>query len=166
MVLENPFPDEQGTIDSYLQKLMDYVAVINTSPLAGRININQAPRTVLLGIPGMTADLADRIIGDREPDPTLAMPNRRHETWIYSEGLVTLEEMKTLMPFVCAGGCVYRAQVVGFSTHGGPQVRIETILDASSNPARIVFWRAISNLGRGSPLETLRGLAGDLSTTY
>ena len=159
-VLESPFPDDPGMMDSYLPTLMDEVAVATSSPLYGRININQAPRTLLLGIPGMTEEIVESILSSREPDPALAMPSRRHETWILSEGLVTLEQMKTLMPFVCGGGSVYRAQVIGFFEQGGPAVRIEAVLDSSKTPAQVLFWRDISNLGRGYAPEILRGGMG------
>jgi hypothetical protein len=159
-ILETPFPDDPASMDSYLPTLMDYVAVVTTSPLAGRININQAPRVILKGIPGMTEEIVDRIIAAREPNPTIALPTRHHETWILSEGLVTLEQMKALMPFVTAGGSVYRVQVVGYFDRGGPAVRIEAVLDATSNPARVLFWRDITNLGRGYPLEILGVGAG------
>ncbi len=33
-----------------------------------RININQAPRCILMGIPGMTEEIADKIIAEREPE--------------------------------------------------------------------------------------------------
>jgi hypothetical protein len=152
-------------MDTYLPTLLDHVAVVTTSPLGGRININQAPRTLLLGIPGMTEELADAIISAREPDPAVAMPQRRYETWILSEGLVTLEQMKALMPFVTARGSVYRAQVVGYFDEGGPAVRVQALLDSSKLPARVLFWRDISNLGRGYTLDVL-GVGTGTGTTY
>ncbi len=59
--------------------------------------------------------------------------------------------MKTLMPFVCGGGGVYRAQVVGYYDEGGPSARIEAIIDATNGAPRLLFWRNISHLGRGLP---------------
>lgn len=164
-VLETPFPDDPSSMRDYLPELMDYVAVTTSSPIPGRININQAPRKVLEGIPGMTAEIVEKIIGEREPDPTQADVSRRHETWILSEGLVTLDEMRQLMPFVTGGGSVYRAQVVGYFDQGGRAVRIEAVLDATTNPARLVFFRDISHLGRGYPLEIL-GVGTSLGITY
>ena len=72
-----------------------------------------------------------------------------------TEGLVTLEEMKNLLPFVCVGGDVYRAQIVGYFQGGGPSVRAELIFDATGTEPRVLFWRDISHLGRGYALETL-----------
>jgi hypothetical protein len=72
-----------------------------------------------------------------------------------SEGLITLAEMKTLMPFVCAGGGVFRVQDVGYYDDGGPAARVEAILDATNGAPRVLFWRNLSHLGRGFDPETL-----------
>jgi type II secretory pathway component PulK len=157
-ILECPFSSELGALD-YLPDLLDYVTVIPAPVIVGRVNINQAPMRLLDAIPGMDYDTVNRIITERVPDPMQAvgMPGRRYETWILTEGLVTLDQMKTMMPFVCASGSVYRAQVVGYFDLGGPSVRLEVLLDITTKPypARVVFWRNISNLGRGFTLEDL-----------
>jgi len=162
-VLETPFPNVPGMMNSYLPVLMDYVT-INASPvIPGRININQASRTVLSGIPGMSEETIDAIMSQRQENPVEAQPHRRHETWILSEGIVTLEEMKALMPFVTGGGSVFRAQWVGYFERGGPPARIEAVLDATIRPARVISWRDISHLGRGYALETLGTEAAEMS---
>ena len=128
--------------------------------IPGRVNINQASRTILLGIPGMTSHMVDQIIGSRVPDPVEADPSQLYETWILAEGIVTLEEMKQMMPYVCGGGSIYRAQIIGYFDAGGPSARIEVVLDATNQPPSVVFWRDMTNLGRGYPLETLGIEAG------
>jgi hypothetical protein len=108
-----------------------------------------------LGIPGLETDVVERILSERHPEPGDDKPGRRHETWLLSEGLVTLDEMKKLMPFVTAGGSVYRAQVIGYFDASGPSTRAEIVLDATTAPPRLVFWRDLSHLGRGYTPETL-----------
>ena len=103
----------------------------------------------------MTEDIVEEIIANREQDPIQADPSRRHETWILQEGIVSLEEMKALMPFVCGGGSVFRVQSVGYFDKDGPHARIEAVINASTQPPRVVFWRDITNLGRGYPVEML-----------
>ena len=139
----------------YLPTLLDHVTVNKAPVIPGRININEASRTVLLGIPEMTEELADEIIANRQAVSDEDDPNRRHATWILTEGLVTLDEMRALMPFVTAGGDVYRAQFVGYFDGGGPSARLEVVIDASAPVPRVLFWRDISHLGRGYALETL-----------
>ena len=160
VVIETPFPDEPLSMSTYLPKLMDAVAVNAEETIPGRININQASRTVLLGIPGMTSDVADQIIGSRVPDQIEADTSQLYETWILAEGIVTLDEMKAMMPYVCAGGSVFRAQVIGYFDGGGPSARLEVVLDATNQPPSVVFWRDMSNLGRGYQLEVLGIEAG------
>jgi hypothetical protein len=109
----------------------------------------------MAGIPGMNDQLLEQIISTRSPEPELDDPSRTHETWLLTEGLVSLEEMQTLLPFVCAGGAVYRTQVVGFYDDGQASSRLEVLLDATELPPRILLWRDISHLGRGFTLETL-----------
>jgi len=155
VLLETPFPNLPLVMNAFLPILMDNVAA-NPSPIIpGRINVNQAPKTILMGVPGMTEEIADQIISQREPEVSAEKPNRRSETWLLGEGLVDLELMKQMSPFVCGGGHVYRAQVVGYFEDGGPATRIETVIDATAEEPRVVMWRDISHLGRGFALETL-----------
>ena len=139
----------------WLPKLMDACTINPAITIPGRININQAPAHILRGIPGMTPDMVTEILSRRSYEAAADDANKRHETWIMAEGIVTLAEMRTLMPFLCAGGDVYRAQVVGYFQSGEASSRAEVIFDASVAPARVLFWRDLSHLGRGYAVETL-----------
>ena len=154
-IIESPFPNEIGAMHIYLPGLMDKVTINEAATIPGRININQASATVLSGIPGMTAEIVNEIISNRELEPDEEELNKKHETWIMAEAIVTLEEMRALMPFVCGGGNVYRAQVVGYFQGGQSASRAEVIFDASTPAPRVLFWRDTSHLGRGFALETL-----------
>ena len=151
--LESPFT-EIG-IGADLPQLMDYLTVNPAQTIPGRININQCSRTVLLGIPGMTEEIADKIIAQRTVDQTSSDPARRYETWLLAEGIVTLAEMKVLMPFICGAGRAYRGQVVGYFQGGQASSRAEVVFDATSPLPRVVSWKDLSHLGRGYSLETL-----------
>jgi len=154
-VIASPFGSELGAMNVYMPLLMDHVTVSPAGTIPGRININQASRTVLLGIPGMQPEIVDQIIMRRDVAPTSDKPNRRHETWLLQEGVVTLDEMKTMLPFITAGGDVYRCQIVGYFQGGQAASRAEVVFDATYTLPRILFWRDISHLGRGYALETL-----------
>ncbi len=154
-VIDSPFPNEIGAMHLYLPGLMDKVTINEATTIPGRININQASATILKGIPGMTPDMVSEILSRRELEPEEEELNKKHETWIMAEGIVTLEEMRLLMPYVCGGGDVYRAQVVGYFQGGQAASRAEVIFDASTPATRVLFWRDTSHLGRGFALETL-----------
>jgi hypothetical protein len=152
---DSPFSDQIIAMGFYLPVLMDNVSVNDSPIIPGRININQASRTVLAGIPGMTEEILTEILSRRNAEPPPELLNRKFETWLMAEGIVPLTEMKLLTPFICAGGDVYRAQIIGYYEGGNASSRAEVVFDATAANPRILFWRDLSNLGRGFALETL-----------
>jgi DNA uptake protein ComE-like DNA-binding protein len=155
VIIESPFSDEIGMMSSYLPQLMDNCTINPDPVIPGRVNINRAPRAVLMAIPGMTENIADLIISQRDLENSEYDVELQHETWLLSRGIVTLEEMRAMMPYVTGGGDVYRAQIVGYFDEGEIAARCEVIIDATSAAPRVLFWRDISHLGRGFPLELL-----------
>ena len=49
----------------------------------------------------------------------------------------------------------FRTGDTGYFDEGGPSARIEAVIDGTAGTPRLLFWRDISHLGRGYPLETL-----------
>ena len=107
-------------MNTYLPNLLDNVTVQTAQTIPGRININQVSTAVLTGIPGITSDIIQQIIAQQQPDPAQADPNHRYATWLLTEGIVTLEQMKALEPYICGGGNVFKAQIVGYFDQDGP----------------------------------------------
>ncbi len=81
--------------------------------------------------------------------------NRKYETWPLAEGLVTLEQMRSLMPLLTGGGDVYRAQVIGYYEQGLHFRDWKPIIDASSQQPKVVSYRRMDHLGRGFSNSTL-----------
>lgn len=156
LVVSSPFSDSILEMGVYMSLLMDNCTINASTTIPGRININQAPRTLLMGIPGLEEDVVEEIISQRYQETTEdQVDTHNHETWLLTEGIITLDEMKTLSPFVTAGGDVFRAQIVGYFEDGGAASRVEAVFDATSPRPRILSWKDISHLGRGYPLELL-----------
>ena len=159
-----------------LDRLMDNASTSSNPTIPGRLNINQAPRLLLQGVPGLDDEMVDFIIQTRAIDPYQDQQNYyRHETWLLKQSGITfllggmpftLEDMKALQPFICGGGSVFRAQIIGYYEGGTASARGEVVIDATTVTPRIRLWRDLSHLGRGYPLDVL-GLqyAGDGQTT-
>jgi hypothetical protein len=152
--LESPFTDDPGAMASYLTDLVQNTTTDSAETIRGRININQAAPEILEGIPEMTPDIVVQILASRIADTTNE-PDRQHATWLLAEGIVTLDQMKTLLPFITGGGNAYRAQMVGYYDEGGPVARVEAVLDATTSPPQLLLWREIGHLGYGYSPETL-----------
>jgi DNA uptake protein ComE-like DNA-binding protein len=158
IVLAPAFPEGLVEMAVYMPILMDHVTINSDSTIPGRININRAPLAILEGIPGLEIEVVEEILSQRSlmlNDEGSDVSAYRHETWLLTSGLVTLDEMKALSPLINAGGDIFRAQIVGYFEDGGAASRVEVIFDATEALPRILSWRDISHLGRGYPLETL-----------
>ncbi|MEZ6065190.1 MAG: type II secretion system protein GspK [Planctomycetaceae bacterium] len=136
-----------------------------TSPVTridGRININEARLEVLIGIPGIAPDLPEAIVASRpvSEDGTLIadlLAQRQHTGWLLLEGLTDLTTMRLIDRYVTTGGEVYRLQVIGRFTGGGPSSRVEAVIDASEDLPKVLFRRDLGDLGAGYVLEQLQG---------
>ena len=161
IVVKSPFADDVLSMSTYLSTLMNNCTVVDAEAIPGRININEAQREILLGIPAVSAATGENIMTEAIVDEIVSLrtatdtSDHSHETWLLSEAVVSLDEMKALSPFICAGGDVYRCQIVGYFQGGGPSARAEVVFDATGDSPRVLFWRDISHLGRGHALETL-----------
>jgi hypothetical protein len=122
-VLASPWANDPIAMRDYLPKLLDRAAVVPSPVVAGRVNVNLAPRVVLRAVPGMDSDLVERILAARGSRLTRDDPSRRHPTWLLTEGLVDLTRMRTLLRYLGTGGDVQRAQVIGFFDQPGPSLR-------------------------------------------
>ena len=154
-ILINPaFP--LATLGAYVDNLMDNAAANSNPTIPGRININQAPRSILMGIPGISEEIVDRIIQERIPDPAEDVSKLQPtEAWLLKNLIVDLDEFRQMLPFICVGGDVFRAQVIGYFEDGAASSRIEVVIDRTTTTPRIRLWRDLSHLGRGYSLEML-----------
>ena len=159
-----PNPITLEWAQSNLPYLLDAFATKSDSVIEGRININQARREVLLGIPDMPLDVPDGIIASRANLVTGAASTLDlYSTtgWLLMQGLVDLETMAKLDQYLTTRGEVYRMQVVGHADRGGPVTRVEAVVDASESIPRIVFQRNLSELGPGFRAGQLPAFGGE-----
>jgi hypothetical protein len=164
--LANPFTADSGSMNTLLPTLFANCTTTAGTGIPGRININQASRTVLMCIPGMTEDIADQIIANRAMDPVSAAskPDQTCPAWPLIEGIVDLPTMKAMLPYVTSGGAIFKAQIIGQFEEGTPTARLEVILDSTQKPTRIVFWKDMSHL-REFPGESGGDSSGSSSSS-
>ncbi len=160
--LNSPWASEPGTMRGYVAELVEVLAVRADPFVEGRININEAPREVLLGLPGMTTQLAEAIVGNQlltDTGASLAgqVSDRATTAWLYFNGWTDLETLRKLDPYITARGDVFRVQAVGFYEGGGPFARVEAIIDGTRARPTILFQRDLTELGRGFTLPQLAG---------
>jgi len=148
-ILESPWKDDPATYRNGFLVLLDHAKVDDVKKIAGRINIDLASRPVLKSIPGMSEIVADQILKQRESESRSSESEVSHPVWILARGIVSLEEMKQIAPYVTTGGDVYSAQVVGYFEGTSPRARAEVILDRSGEKPKIASWQELTQLGPG-----------------
>lgn len=156
-LVESPWQESSAEGRS-LMDLLDYARAESDLRIRGRINVNQASRAVLLSIPSMTDTLADQIISRRMPIVDPVAGEGRHALWLWADGIVDLEEMRELEPYLTAGGDVYSCQIVGFFDGAPMQSRLRVVLDRTSSTVEALVWEDLSTLGTGFTQNVLLGL--------
>ena len=152
-VYASPFSSLGVGLANSTPKLLDLLTTVDADAIPGRINIMECPREILLGIPGLSEEIADEIIAARVDGSE--SETRNFETWLVIEGYLTMDEMRGLMPLITCGGDVYKAQIVGYLEGDAAFSRVEVIVDGALEQPQIAFFRRLDHLGRGFEISTL-----------
>ena len=158
----SPLSSSPIQMSLYLPMLMDKVTTVEAPVLPGRININEAPREILAGLPGLDSDTLDKLIESRSQSSDTE--NRKFETWPMVEGILTLQQMRTIAPLLTGGGDVMRVQSIGYFEQSAGYARIEAVIDGAMPVPTVVMYRKLDHLGRGFSQSTLGQRAMGLVT--
>jgi type II secretory pathway component PulK len=157
--LTSPWSDKPSDLQANALKVMDALTLTDGPYVDGRININLAPREVLLNIPNMTPELADGIVGSQDKNSGSSSSSQSNDrlttAWLVINSLTDLSTLKSLDQYITARGDVFHLQSVGYFDGGGPMARIEAVIDATQVPPQVVFMRDLTELGRGFPTNLL-----------
>ena len=154
VTISSPLSDDRDRMRQYLPAYLDRVTTTAAPAIIGRVNVNEAPREVLAGLPGINPTTADEILAKR-PREGGDDPLIRHAAWLVLDDVLDLPRMRSLWPVLTGGGDVYRAQLVGYLDRAAPVERVEIVVSATSRPARVVSWRDLRALGAGYSAEVL-----------
>ncbi len=145
----------------FLPTIMDKLTAVGATVMPGRININEAPREILTGLPGMTSEILDQLLEARSQSAD--NQNRKFETWPMVEGILTLEQTRAIAPLITGGGDVYRVQSIGYFEQSAGFARTEAVIDASGQVPIVALYRKMDHLGRGFSQATLGQISQGLA---
>jgi type II secretory pathway component PulK len=154
MVFQSPLNDP-GQLKQTLPLLLDETTTTRAAELPPRININTASQTVLSTLPGLTDADVQNILEHRPspsdstaPDPIFQTP-----AWLLTEANLPASKVRSLDKYITARSQVYRVQSVGTFDKGGPVARVEAVIDTNLGRPRIVYYRDLTELGKGFDLS-------------
>ena len=129
-----------------LAKLLDKTTVRQAIEMVPRLNVNTAPREVLLAVPGMTEELADKLIAQR-PNQLPTDPGTVSAAWLVTTDTITSAQFKQMEKYLTGAAMVYRVQSIGYFKSGtGPAARMEAVIDTNQGAPRFLFVRDLSDL--------------------
>jgi DNA uptake protein ComE-like DNA-binding protein len=149
-VYNSPLADP-SKLAQLLPVLLDKCTTRKDAELPARINVNTAPAAVLATLPGL-ADTDVQMIQSRRPppgDPSWSDPTFQTPAWLLTEAQLSPAKLQALERYVTATTAVYRVQSIGYFQTAGPIARIEAVIDTNDGKPRIVYWRDLSQLGKG-----------------
>jgi hypothetical protein len=154
--LSSPWSSSNTDLQTNVSHVLEALTLTDNPYIPGRINVNLAPREILAGLPApMTPAIADSIFGS-QVKPTSGQSSSSSESadrlttaWLVLSGILTINQLEQLDPFITARGDVFHMQSVGFFDGGGPMARVEAVIDATQTPPQVIFMRDLTELGRG-----------------
>jgi DNA uptake protein ComE-like DNA-binding protein len=128
--------------------------VQNAAPNNSRVNVNTAPREVLMCLTGLEASDVTAIVNAR------AQADTTNLAWLADA--VDKNKAVTVGDQVTGTSYRYSADVVGVSGDGRAYRRVRVVVDASASPAKIVYRRDLTDAGWPLPSEVREALrSGD-----
>ena len=128
-----------------LPKFMDKTTVRQAIEMVPRINVNTAPREVLLAVPTITETEADAIMSVRANQlPT--EQGTASAAWLVTTDTLTTARFKQIEKYITGSTMVYRVQVVGYSAHSTQTARMEAVIDTNQGAPRFLHVRDLADL--------------------
>ena len=127
-----------------LPAILDQLTTTFEARLVGLININTASVKVLQAIPGINEAKAELIVQTRE---SLATELKQSPAWLYSEGVLTVDEFKLAAPHITARSLQFRFNVLGYALPSGRYRIYEVVIDTADKAPQIIYLRDITRFG-------------------
>jgi hypothetical protein len=148
------------TLDEFKPIAGKITASTGTAP-AGRINVNTAPKEVLLCLPGLEESDAAALVAQR---PT-ADADRASMAWVVQA--LSRQKALAIGNYITSFSYQFSADIVSAPSSGRAFKRCRVVIDARTSPPKIVYRQSLTHLGwplspdiltalrSGTPLERL-----------
>jgi len=141
-----PTPVQPADMPAIMDRL-----TADPSPIqVGLINVNTAPREVLLTLPGLTEAEADAIVAARQ---ALSADAKKTPAWLLMQGVVSPEKFAKIGKYITARSLQFTIESIGFADHVGTFRRLQVVVEMRGQVEQVLYWRDISALGIPYPLR-------------
>jgi type II secretory pathway component PulK len=137
---------------NFYEKALTEFSLSEEKTVQGVIDVQNAPAPVLMCLPDVTQEMADKIVGAAaNKTGVLASP-----AWLVTESLVSVEVMRKIESKVTVAPRTFRIESVGFFERNGPVARVEAVINAGETVPQVLQRRDLTAVGNGYPQGMLR----------
>lgn len=149
-IYPSPLLDESKR-KQLLPLLLDKCTTRNDAEIPARINVLTAPKAVLTCLPGLDEADVQTIMSARPASnsPELSDPIFQTPAWLVTEAKLPTSKVRALERYINSRSQTFRVQSLGYFDQGGPVARVEAVVDTNAGQPRIIYFRDLSELGRG-----------------
>jgi len=134
-----------------LPKILDTTTTRTSYEIPPRVNVNTAPPEVLLALPGIVQADVDAILAGRA-NLVPTDPATTTGAWLVTIAGISPTTFRGLEKYITGRTMTYRVHSVGYFGQGGPVSRVEAVIDTNQGHPRILYFRDLTDLGRGFEL--------------
>jgi type II secretory pathway component PulK len=137
-------------IDEF-EQIADSLTTTDAEDLPGLVNVNTAPKEVLMCLPGLEESDAEALVSYRKSNDGL-----ESIAWVTK----VLDEEKA----VAVGGAIttrsfqYSADIVSAAADGRAYKRVKAVFDTREGAASVVYWKSMTHFGWPLEQDILTGL--------
>lgn len=133
-------------LDGYLtqeqfEQIEDQISISSDEEVDGLININTAPKEVLMCLPGLEESDVDDIIDKRDDDDIDT------DSLVWITEFLDREKAIAIGPYITTSSCRYSADIVAVSGDGRSYCRYKMVVDTQDGGFEILYWKSLKHLG-------------------
>ena len=129
------------TIDEFKQ-IADRLTTQSQNTLTGLVNVNTAPREVLLCLPEMSENDVDELISKRT---VLDETDLASIAWVAE--VLAQEKAVAIGAHITTASFQQSADIIGVSRNGRAYRRYRVVLDLQQGTPQILYWKSLHHLG-------------------
>ncbi len=126
-------------------QIADKLTTTDDEETVGLVNINRAPKPVLLCLPSLEESDVDNLIDKRSTSST----ELESIAWVVD--VLDRNKAEAIGQYITTQSYQYRADIVTVSNNGRAFRRYVTVMDTLASPARVKYWKSLTHMGW--PLE-------------
>lgn len=130
-----------GLTQDEFRQVVDRFTSTRGTFVPGLINVNRAPKEVLMCLPSLESRDADALIAARTGENA----NLANLAWVVN--VLPREKAVAIGGLITTRSFQFTADIVAATRDGRAFKRFQAVIDASENPPRVLCWRDLTALG-------------------